>query len=147
MITIVSSGSSQSVPRGEVPRRHRKRELVLILAEFLLAVGAVAGAVGLIVGAIDLGDAVNDLPFDSPVLGGVALGLACGVLPTVVAVGALRHSQWAPIGHVVVGAVLVGWIVVQVAFIGLGSWLQVTYGLLGLAITALAVSNLRARRP
>lgn len=109
-----------------------------------MAVGAFAGAVGLMVGGVDLGDATDDLPFRSPVFGGVALGVVCGVLPAVVAIMAWRRARWAAFGHVAVGVALVGWIVVQIVFIGLGSWLQVGYGLFGLAITALALSNLRA---
>ncbi len=144
MATIVPIDSSESTSELGRPRRRRDREELLIAAETVLAVGAFGGAVGLILGGIDLGDAADHLPFGSPVLGGVALGLVCGVLPTVVAVGAWRRRSWAPLGHVVVGAALVGWVVVQVAFIGLQSWLQVSYAVFGLAITALGISCLHS---
>lgn len=127
----------------ERPSRRGDRAMVLIVAEVVLAVGAFAGAVGLISGGIDLGPSTGDLPFGSSVLAGIALAVVCGALPTVVAIGAWRKVQWADLGHVVVGAALVGWIVVQVGFIGLGSWLQVAYALFGLGIAVLGIRNLR----
>lgn len=148
MVTTAPFDSSQSTSAPGRAGRLGHRRLGLIVAEVLLAVGAFGGAVGLIVGGIDLGKATDDLPFGSPVLGGVALAVSCGVLPTVVAVGAWRRAPWAPLGHVAVGVVLVGWVVVQIAFIGLGSWLQVGYAVFGLGIAALGISNLHAsRRP
>jgi hypothetical protein len=119
----------------------------LVGMEVFLAAGAVLGAVGLVTGGIDLGDATQDLPFGSPVLAGVALAVLNGVLPAVVAVAGIQGRPWADVGHLVVGVVLVGWIVLQVGFIGLGSWLQVLYAAYGLLIAALAVIALRRRRP
>jgi hypothetical protein len=119
------------------------RERVLVVAEVLLALGALFGAVGLMSGWIDLDQAVDDLPWQSPMIAGVSLGVVNGLLPLTVAAAAVRRRWWAPLGHVLVGIVLVGWIVVQIGFIGLGSWLQVAYALFGAAIAALAVSNLR----
>lgn len=115
-------------------------------AELLLAVGAVGGAIGLIVGWIDLGTAVDDLPWQSPVLGGLALLVLNGLLPLVVVAGTWKRAGWAPIGHVLVGVVLVGWIVVQVAFIGFGSWLQVAYAVLGVLIAAVGLWRLAGVR-
>jgi hypothetical protein len=112
----------------------------LVGLEVLLAIGAFGGAAGLISGAIDLQESTTDLPLQSPVLGGVALGLINGVLPTVAVMGALTRRSWAPLAHLAVGAALIGWIVVQVGFIGFGSWLQAFYALYGAAITGLALS-------
>jgi hypothetical protein len=147
MVTTVPFDSSESSLAADHAPRRGHREVALIVAEALLAVGALAGAVGLIGGGIDLGDTAEDLPFGSPALGGVALAAVCGALPTVVAAAAWRRAPLATFGHVVVGVALVGWIVAQVGLIGLGSWLQVAYAIFGLGITALAISNLRASRP
>lgn len=119
----------------------------MIVAELVLAVGAFAGSVGLVAGGIDLGDAADDLPFASPVFGGVALAVVCGIWPTALAIAAWRQRRWATAGHLLVGLALVGWIVVQVAFIGLGSWLQVAFATFGVAIGTLAVANGGAARP
>lgn len=121
------------------------RERVLVGAEVFLAMGAIGGAIGLMTGGIDLGTAADDLPWQSPVLGGIALLVLNGALPLAAAGGSWRHARWAPPAHVLVGAVLAGWIVVQVALIGLGSWLQVGYFAFGVALAALAVRNLLER--
>ena len=124
-----------------VPRRTPVSTGLLWL-EALLAVGAYAGATGLILAGPEMiGDAVEDLPFASPVLGGIALAIVNGLLPTVVFVAELRGARWAAVGHLLVGAALVSWIVVQVAFLGWPPhWLQVTYFVYGWVIVGLAVT-------
>jgi hypothetical protein len=113
----------------------------LLWLEVLLAIGAFGGAAGfLLLGGDLLGAGTADLPFASPVLAGVALGLVNGVLPTVVLVGTLRRRPWAIRGHLVVGLALVGWIVVQVAFLGWPPhWLQWAYLAYGVVLTGLAL--------
>lgn len=115
------------------------RERVLVGLELFLAAGAYLGAAGLISGLIDLGPAERDLPWSSPVPAGIALGLVNGVLPTAVAVATLRGSARARPAHVGVGLALAGWIAVQVALIGLGSWLQVAYFVLGVVIALVGI--------
>lgn len=120
-----------------------RSRLALIWLEVLLVVGAIGGGVGLITGALDLGDATDDLPLRSPVLAGIALVTVNGVLPAVVVVGELRRTSWAHTGHTIVGWSLIGWVVLQVAFIGANSPLQLVYAVYGAVIVLLA----RARRP
>jgi hypothetical protein len=127
--------AAASSPRST--RSHTER--VLLCLEALLAFGAYGGAIALIVGAADLGDATASLPFGSTLLAGIALGVVNGLLPTAVLIGALRHQPWAHTGHWLVGAALTGWIVVQVGFLG---WppqgVQILYFCYGIAILALA---------
>lgn len=125
------------------PRTARSRtERALLTLEILLAVGAYGGAIGLASGGLDLGEATARLPLQSLVLAGLALGLVNGVLPTVVVVGALRRRPWAPLGHLVVGVALTGWIVVQVAILGPPvHWLQALYLVWGLVVVALALRH------
>jgi hypothetical protein len=121
------------------PATRTASERVLLWLEALLALGAYGGAIGLIVGGVDLGEATARLPFGSTLLAGVALGIVNGLLPTAVLVGALRRQPWATVGHWLVGAALTLWIVVQVGFLGWPPhWLQITYFCYGLAILALA---------
>jgi hypothetical protein len=127
------------------PSRSRG-EIALLWLEALLAVGAYGGAVGLIVGGVDLGEATASLPFGSAVFAGIALGLVNGVLPTVVLIGALRRAHWARVGHLVVGLSLVAWIVVQVLVLGPPLHpLQALYFAWGWIIAALAVRLLQRR--
>ncbi len=68
----------------------------------------------------------------------MALAAINGVLPTIVVIGALTDRAWAARGHLAVGVALTGWIVVQVAFLGVVVWLHVVYFAYGLAIIGLA---------
>jgi hypothetical protein len=114
-------------------------ELVLLGLESLLAVGALAGAIGMITGAVDLGDAVARLPFQSMVFAGWALALVNGVLPTLVVIGVLQRREWSRYGHFAVGASLLAWVVVQVSVLGPPiQWLQALYFAWGVAILTLA---------
>ncbi|MFY1633154.1 hypothetical protein ACN27F_07680 [Solwaraspora sp. WMMB335] len=106
----------------------------------MLAISAIGGSLGLITGGFDLGPATSDLPFASPVLAGAALAVVNGVLPGVVVIAAINRRSWAPVGHLVVGAALVMWIIVQVAFIGLVSWLQPVFFVYGQVVLGLALN-------
>lgn len=127
-------------PRSSTSKLSRSRvTTALVWLEALLAVGALAGGVGLIVGGVDLGTATTRLPFGSATFAGFALILINGVLPLTVAAAAVRRRSWAGVGHLVVGVALMTWIVVQVATLGPPIvWLQVVYFLWGMAITVLA---------
>jgi hypothetical protein len=129
------------------PTGRTAAERALLWLEALLALGAYGGAIGLIVGGVDLGEATADLPFGSTVFAGVALGVVNGLLPAVVLVGALRRAAWARAGHWLVGVALTLWIVVQVGFLGWPPhWLQILYFCYGLAILALARRVTRAEQ-
>lgn len=130
----------------EVPRRaYRRSGRALLWLEILLAIGAYGGAIGLITGSVDLGDAAADLPFGSMAFGGWALLVVNGLLPTVVVIAALRGRPWAETGHLAVGVALIGWIVVQVSLLGWPPhWLQTLYFLWGWAILGLAIRRRRA---
>lgn len=120
----------------------------LIGLELALAVMALGGAVALI--TFDAGmpaSTIEKFPFGSALLGGVALLVANVAVPTVVAVGELRHAPWAAVGHLVVGAVLMFWVLVQIGFIGLDSFLQPTLFIWGAVITSLGILNGRDRWP
>lgn len=110
--------------------------------EGLLAIAGLGGAIMLIVDGDSLGRSVEDLPWQSPVLGGIALGAATVLVPLAVMLGALRGTWWAPIGHVVVGVLLIDWMAVEIAFIGVTSWLQPALVVYGVALTWLALRGL-----
>lgn len=120
-------------------RRLSAREWVLVALEVVLAVGALAGAVGMqVLGDEFSGEGFEGLPFDTMVVPSIALALINGVFPLVVAVGAVRGARWAPIGHLAVGAGLLGWMVAQLWFIGGGNWLQAVYLALAVVLLGLA---------
>jgi hypothetical protein len=136
---------TQTAP-GASSRARGTTERALLWLEALLAIGAYGGAIGLVTGGVDIGDATADLPFGSTTFGGWALLVVNGILPTVVVVGALRRRRWADVGHLVVGVALIGWIVVQVSLLGWPPhWLQILYFVWGWAILGLAVRHRAAR--
>lgn len=119
----------------------------MLWLEALLAIGAYAGAIGLISGGLGLGQAAASLPFGSLAFAGICLAIVNGALPTIVLIGALRRHRWARPGHLVVGLALVAWIVTQVAVLGPPLHpLQAIYFAWGWIIAALAAKLLTPQR-
>jgi hypothetical protein len=96
------------------------------------AVAALAGTVGLVTGWLSLADLTQRLPFGSAVLGGLALALLVAVPQAGVAFLAARRSSAAAAASVLVGAGLVAWIMLEVAFLRVVAALQVIYVIVGL---------------
>jgi hypothetical protein len=109
----------------------------------LNAVAALGGALGLVTGALGLEEQTERLPLGSPVLGGVALGLLVAAPQAALTVLAARRSGTAAAASVVVGAALVCWIVVEVAFLRVVAGLQVAYAVVGLVQVALGLALAR----
>ena len=106
----------------------------------LIAASAYAGAVGLASGGIDTGGTINNqLPFHSPALGAVALALIVGIPSKSVAWRALRGDRTVRTAALIAGILLVGWIVVEAAFIRELSWLQPFY--VGIGVSLIAISR------
>jgi hypothetical protein len=114
---------------------HRTAVFVFAL---LVAVSAFAGTIGLATGALDLGPTLNHrLPLHSPVLGGVALAIVVGVPATAVAITVRRGDERAGRVAVGAGALLIAWIVVEIAFIREFSFLQPFYAAVGIVFVAI----------
>ncbi len=122
------------------------RQRALLVLDGLLAVGAFGGSWGLISGSVDADTYVHRLPFHSTGLGGIALAVVVAVPAMVAFVATWAGRRWSAVANLVVGAMLMGWIVVQVGFIGLTSWLQPLMFVWGGAILALGASERRRSR-
>ncbi|MBC6449347.1 hypothetical protein [Actinokineospora xionganensis] len=121
------------------PERVRHRGALTTLTA-TVAVWAYAGAVGIIGGGIDFGPTIEGrLPWQSTTLAGVALLLGVAGPMTAAAVALWRQAPYATRTAVIAGVMLVGWILVQLAFIRTFSWLQPVCVVLGLAVVGLAV--------
>jgi uncharacterized membrane protein YagU involved in acid resistance len=104
----------------------------------LIALSAWGGAAGLIAGFLDLGAEVTDrLPFDSPVLGGIALIMTVAAPMTLVAVLAWRGDPRTGPVTVAAGVLQIWWIVVEVAFIQVFSFFHPIYIAIGIAFIVL----------
>ncbi len=119
---------------------------VLIGLELFLAIGAFYGGWALL--SDPTGNSLRmpaavflmGTPFDDYLIPGLILFIVNGAFPLLVVVATLMRMTWAKYGHVAVGGLLTGWMVVQVALIGLGTAIQVVFLLLGLVILALGVA-------
>jgi hypothetical protein len=104
-------------------------------AEVAVAVGAVAGSIGLMVRSIDLGSVINArLPFESPQFAGGALFVVVGLPMATAAFAAWRGSGRDDLWAASAGALLMGWIVVEIGVIQSFSWLQPTLFAFGAVI-------------
>ncbi|HVC69101.1 MAG TPA: hypothetical protein VNC61_02435 [Acidimicrobiales bacterium] len=107
------------------PRRGQPGGRPLALVGGIVAASAVAGAVGLATGSIDLGTTIkNRLPFGSPVFAGMALTGIVGMPMAVAAVQGWRETRRSSALTTMAGGLLMGWIVVELAVIRVFSPLQ-----------------------
>ena len=103
----------------------------------LNAFGAWAGAVGLIAGGTDFGEVINErLPFESLVLAGLALATIVAVPLTLLAWSAWTGGPRTDELALVVGLLLIGWIIGQVAVIRAFSLFQPAYLAVGAGFVA-----------
>ena len=100
------------------PNRRPARHLGLAALAGAIAVSAYFGGLSLITGFLALGAVVTSrLPFASPVLGGVALMIVVAIPATVVCWLAALGDRRTGDAAVLLGLLLAGWIVVELAFI------------------------------
>jgi hypothetical protein len=134
-----------AIPLG----RHATTAIVL---DLFLGVGALGGGAALMVGPqgeiIPLPvSALTGSPFANYFVPGAILFVMLGIAPLAAAVLTWRRHRVAPLMAFVVGAVLLTWLVVQIAIIGYSNNppLQAMYLALGISMTLLGLSWLRDR--
>ena len=116
--------------RASAEHRHR------LLAGFagLNALSAWFGVLGLVGGGLSFGEELNQrLPFDSLVLAGLALAAIVAIPSTVLAVLAWRGDPRTPLVATALGALLIGWIIVQLLFLQSFSFFQPLYAAIGVS--------------
>lgn len=119
-----------TAPTGPRPPRH---PLIVAFALFN-TVTAAFGAIGLSTGWLSLGATVTDrLPWNSTLVAGIALGMVVALPNAALAVAALRRSALCGPLSMLAGVLVVGWIVVEVAFIREFSFFQPLYAAVGIA--------------
>ena len=115
------------------PHQHQHRAGVAAFAA-IIAFSAYAGAIGLISGGLSLGEFTARLPFGSPVLGGIALALIVAVPSTWLAWLAWQADPRTDAMALIVGILIIGWIVVELAFIREVSFFHPVYLVVGAAL-------------
>ena len=120
------------------------REIVLVVLEVILMIGAGAGGIALMARPESgLGMGVSSLsksPFPNFLVPGIILFVANSLLPLAVVVITLMRVRRSYLGHAAVGAALLIWIVVEMIWITY-NWLQPAFGLMAVLILGLAIWN------
>ena len=108
--------------------------IAVVLADLFEAASAIAGAIGLVVGFMNIPASVLiGTPFSGFTVPAMLLGAVVGGSALLAgAVTALGPRQFGAPATAIAGCVTVGWLAVEIAMIGLGSWLQVFYLFVGL---------------
>ena len=115
-------------------RRLHRRLGVCVFAG-LIALSAYAGAIGLITGWLSLDNtAATRLPFSSPVLGGIALAVIVAAPASWLAWLAWRGDPRIEAVELLAGSLLIGWILVELAFIREFSLFHPTYLVIGVIL-------------
>lgn len=112
----------------------------VVAVDLFEAVSAAAGAVGLMVGFMNIPLSVlNGTPFADFTVPALLLGFVVGGSAlAAAAIGVFGPRQIDALASAAAGFITVGWLTVEIAMIGLGSWLQVAYLLVGLSMVTLA---------
>lgn len=119
----------------------------LTVAAALVSLSAVGGAVGLIGGGLSIGAELEQrLPFHSPVVGGIALAVLVGLPFAVLAALAWLDDPRTPILTMVAGVMVVGWILVELAFIREFSFFHPLYVVVGVAFALVGRHQAMAER-
>jgi hypothetical protein len=114
--------------------------IALVIVDLFAAVSAIVGAVGLVVGFMDIPLSVlRGSPFADFTVPALLLGVVVGGSALVAATIALfGPRRFETLASAAAGCVMAGWMIVEVAMIGLGSWLQPAYFAVGLLMIGLA---------
>jgi len=119
--------------------------IALVTVDIIEAVSAFVGAVGLVVGFMNIPTTVlSGTPFADFTVPALLLGFVVGGSALVAALTAAFAPRWFAPASAAAGSITVGWLIVEIAMIGLGSWAQIAYMAVGLLMIGLAALLWRA---
>lgn len=130
------------LPRGEdgVAMGERRIRIALVVVDLFAAVSAIVGAVGLVVGYMNIPlSTLNGTPFADFTVPALLLGIVVGGS----ALAAATISVFGPrrietLASAAAGCIMVGWMTIEIAMIGLAIWVQPLYLAVGLVMIGLA---------
>lgn len=122
--------------------------ITLIVVDLFAAISAFAGAIGLVVGYMNIPLSVlSGSPFVDFTIPALLLGVVVGGSALVAGLITLFGPRRAePLASGIAGCIMVGWITIELAMIGLGSWLQPAYLVVGLVMIGLAAALMAEQR-
>jgi hypothetical protein len=106
----------------------------VVVVDLFEAASAFLGAVGLVVGFMNIPvSLLQGTPFTDFTVPALLLGVVVGGSALLGAVfAAFGPRPFDALASAAAGCITVGWLAVEIAMIGLGSWMQVAYVLVGL---------------
>jgi hypothetical protein len=114
----------------------------VVLVDLFEAVSAAVGAVGLVVGFMNIPlSTLNGTPFTDFTVPALLLGFVVGgsaLVAAVITAFALGPRRFDALASAAAGCITVGWLTIEIAMIGLSSWAQVVWLLVGLLMIGLA---------
>jgi hypothetical protein len=121
----------------------------LVVVDLFAAVSAIVGAVGLLVGYMNIPlSALDGTPFADFAIPALLLGIVVGGSALAAAVITLFGPRGIePLASAFAGSVMVVWMTVEVAMVGLVVWVQAAYFVVGLLMIGLAALLQRAESP
>lgn len=129
-------------------RGERGIRIALVVVNLFAAVSAIVGAIGLVVGFMDIPLSVlQTTPFVDFTVPALLLGIVVGgsalAAAAIALFGPRKLALFGPwrvdaLASAVAGAIMVGWMAIEIAMIGLGIWVQAAYFVVGLVTIGLA---------
>ena len=116
--------------------------IAVVVADLFEAVSAIVGAVGLVVGFMNIPlSALHGSPFTDFTVPALLLGFVVGgsaLVAGVITAFVLGPRRFDSLASAAAGCITVGWLTIEIAMIGLSSWAQIAWLLVGLLMIALA---------
>ena len=115
--------------------------IAVVGVDLFEAVSAIVGAVGLVVGFMNIPLSVlSGTPFTDFTVPALLLGVVVGGSALLAAVvTAFGPRRFGALASAMAGCITVGYLAIEIAMIGLGSWAQVVWLLVGMLMIGLAV--------
>ena len=119
----------------------KRIRITVVAADLFEAASATVGALGLVVGFMNIPISVlNGTPFADFTVPALLLGIVVGGSALVAGIIAvLGIFQLDALSSAAAGCITVSWLTIEVGMIGVGSWAQVVWWLVGAVMIALAV--------
>jgi hypothetical protein len=124
----------------------KRLRIAVIAADLFEAASGIAGCIGLLTGGMNIPVSIlQGTPFTDFTVPALLLGFVVGGSALVAAAIALyRLRPLDAVASAAAGCITVGWLTVEIAMIGLGSWAQVFWFAVGLVMIGLAALLWRA---
>lgn len=129
-------------------RRKKKLYIVLGIIQLVIAIGAIPAGIGFLIDTTGTGNGTSpeilkDSPFSSFLIPGLFLLIVHGIGNVIGAVLSFFKSNYAGHAGIFFGTAQIIWISVQVYWIGLSSFLQPTFFVIGILEAAFGLAIFR----